>query len=161
MKFGNKISAPLVAGDIGSPADGDIWYNNSTGKFRKRENGATSDMDTTGAGGGMTWTEVTGTSQAMAVDNGYIANNAALVTLTLPATAAVGKVVSVVGKGAGGWRIAQNTGQQIHFGDLSSVAGTGGYINSGHRRDCIEVICVVADTEWVVRHAIGNMVINT
>lgn len=110
--------------------------------------------------GGMGWTEVTGTSQSMAVDNGYIANNAALVTLSLPTTAAVGKVVAVTGKGAGGWKISQAAGQQIHFGDLSSVAGTGGYLASTQRRDCVELICVVADTEWQVKSAVGNMVLN-
>src|ERR1700722_9035817 len=29
-----------------------------------------------GSGGGLTWTDVTGTSQAMAINNGYTANNA-------------------------------------------------------------------------------------
>lgn len=40
-----------VAGDPSAPADGDLWYNSTSGKFRKREGGATSDMDTGGAGG--------------------------------------------------------------------------------------------------------------
>ena len=57
---------------------------------------------------GITWTEVTGTSQAAAVDNGYICNNASLVTVTLPPTCAVGKLISIAGKGAGLWKIAQN-----------------------------------------------------
>ena len=61
-------------------------------------NGAGS-ITISGSGGGYSWTEVTGTSQAMAVNNGYIANNAGLVTLTLPATAAVGDTVIVQGKG--------------------------------------------------------------
>lgn len=39
-----------VAGDPASPQDGDLWYNETTNKFRKRENGVTSDM--TGGGGG-------------------------------------------------------------------------------------------------------------
>lgn len=38
------------AGDPSTPTDGDVWYNSTTGKFRKRENGATSDLDTTGGG---------------------------------------------------------------------------------------------------------------
>src|SRR5580692_6425864 len=50
-------------------------------------------------GGALTWTDVTGTTQAMAVNNGYTANNAGTVTLTLPATAAYGTIMAVVGKG--------------------------------------------------------------
>jgi len=60
------------------------------------------------ASGGISWSEVTGTSQSASVDTGYILNNASLVT-SIPSTAAVGKVVAVAGKGAGGWRVAQKT----------------------------------------------------
>lgn len=38
-----------AAGDPSSPADGDIWYNSSTNKFRKRQNGVTEDLDTQGS----------------------------------------------------------------------------------------------------------------
>lgn len=44
---GIKIAA--VAGDPSSPEDGDVWYNASTNKFRKRQNGVTEDMDTQGS----------------------------------------------------------------------------------------------------------------
>jgi len=110
-----------------------------------------------GGGGGMTWTEVTGTSQSMAVNNGYILNNASLVTATLPATAAVGSIVAVVGKGAGGWAIAQNSGDQIHFGNVNTTSGVGGSLASTNQYDCVELICTVANDEWVVRSSIGNI----
>jgi hypothetical protein len=35
-------------GDPSTPVNGDVWYNNSTGKFRARENGATTDIITSG-----------------------------------------------------------------------------------------------------------------
>lgn len=38
--------------DPATPMNGMIWYNSTLGKFRKRENGVTSDLDTTGGGGG-------------------------------------------------------------------------------------------------------------
>ncbi|MGD9670119.1 MAG: NosD domain-containing protein [Hyphomicrobiaceae bacterium] len=38
-----------VAGDPSSPADGDVWYNVTLNKFRKRENGVTTDLDTQGS----------------------------------------------------------------------------------------------------------------
>jgi len=109
------------------------------------------------AGGGLTWNEETGTSANMAVNNGYIANNAALVTLTLPSTAAVGEIVRVTGKGAGLYSIAQNAGQTIHFGTSSTTTGAGGSLTATNQYDSIEMVCITADTEWVVISATGNI----
>jgi hypothetical protein len=44
----------------------------------------------------LAWSEVTGTSQNAAVNNAYITNNAALVTVTLPTTAAIGDRLRIV-----------------------------------------------------------------
>jgi len=109
--------------------------------------------------GGMTWNEQTGTSDTMAVDNGYIANNAGLVTFTLPTTAAVGSVVRVAGVGAGGWAIAQNASEIIHFGNQDTTTGTGGSLASVNRYDAVELVCVVADTEWSVLSSQGNITV--
>ena len=111
------------------------------------------------SGGGITWTEVTGTSQAAAVDSGYITNNAGLVTVTIPTTAAVGSIVRVVGKGAGGWRVAQNASEIIHFGVLNTTTGTGGRLDSFNRYDSVELVCVTADTEWVIISSQGNITV--
>jgi len=111
------------------------------------------------SGGGISWTEVTGTSQAAAVNNGYITNNAGLVTVTIPTTAAVGSVVRVVGKGAGGWRIAQNASEIIHFGVFNTTTGTGGRLDSVNRYDAVELVCTVADTEWTVVSSQGNITV--
>lgn len=97
---------------------------------------------------GMTWTEVTGTSQAASGDNGYIANNGALVTITLPATSAVGEIIRITGKGTGGWRLAQNAGQTIYFVGGNTTTGAGGRLDSTDDRDSVEIICVTADTDW-------------
>lgn len=107
------------------------------------------------------WVEVTGTTQQMAINTSYIANNVALVTLTLPATAAVGSRVVVAGVGAGGWQIAQNASQMIHFGNVTSATGATGFIASTHQRDTVELVCVVADNEWQVVDAIGQIEIET
>lgn len=103
------------------------------------------------------WSEVTGTSQAMVVNNSYIANNAALVTLTLPATAALGDRFIVIAKGAGLFRIAQNAGQAIHFGEITTTAGTGGSLNATVRYDSVEIVCITANTQFVVVDAVGNL----
>jgi hypothetical protein len=101
-----------------------------------------------GTGSGIGWNEITGASQIMAPDQGYVTNNAGLVTLTLPAVAAFGTVINIVGKGAGGWRIAQGAGQQIQVGSTASTVGAGGYVESTNRYDSIELLCTTANTTW-------------
>lgn len=108
-------------------------------------------------GGGIAWTEVTGTTQSAAVNNGYIANNAGLVTFTLPLTAAVGTPIRLAGKGAGGWRLSQNASQLINFGNKVTTTGVGGYLASSLQYDCIEILCIVANTTWVVLSSTGNI----
>ena len=126
--------------------------------FTVDENGVISVTGGSG-GGGITWTEVTGTTQAASADNGYITNNESLVTVTLPSTCAVGKIISIAGKGAGLWKIAQNANQIIYFGDQNTTTGTSGYLAAQNRRDCIELICITADTEFQVRSVIGNITV--
>ena len=112
------------------------------------------------AGGGLTWTVVTGTTQAAAVNNGYIANNAGLVTVTLPATSAVGDTVAVTGiNNATGWKVAQNAGNQIFFGTASSTSGTGGSLASTNTRDVVYLVCMVANGAWNVVGSIGNITV--
>lgn len=105
------------------------------------------------------WTEVTGTTQAIAVDSGYIANNVGLVTLTLPAVAVVGDSVRVGGKGTGLWRIAQNAGQTIHFGTSDTTTGVAGSLTAIARYDAIELVCITANTNFLVISSIGNITI--
>lgn len=107
-----------------------------------------------------TFNNVTGTSQAMAVNHGYIANNAGLVTMTLPATAAIGSELEVAGNGAGGWIIAQNALQIIHIGNAASTPGVGGSVASSNRYDSIRLVCTVVDKEFVtVGGPQGNLTI--
>lgn len=105
------------------------------------------------------FTDVTGTTQAAAVNNGYIADNAGLVTITLPTTAAIGDMIPIVGKGSGGWKVAQNASQLIHFGNQVTTTGTGGSLASVNQWDCVDLICVTANTTWVVKSSIGNITI--
>jgi hypothetical protein len=111
------------------------------------------------SGGGLSWTDVTGTTQAMAVNSGYTADNAGLVTLTLPSTAAYGTAMAVVGKAAGGWKIAQNAGQTIHFGITSTTTGTGGSLASTNQYDVVYLLCTTANTDFVVTNSIGNITV--
>lgn len=106
---------------------------------------------------GLPTTNVTGTSQTMAANNQYLANNSSLVTLALPSTAVVGSTIQIAGVGTGGWRVSQASGQQIHFCDLSSTSGLSGRLDSTHQRDSITLCCVTANTTWQVISAIGNI----
>lgn len=123
-------------------------------------------LSATGGSGGMTWSEVTGTTQTIAVNTGYIANNASLVVFTLPSTAAVGDLITVVGKGAGGWKIAQGASQIIQFtsggvaGANQTTTGTNGYVASADAYDAIELVCIVANTTFAVLSYKGNIIID-
>lgn len=106
---------------------------------------------------GFVWNNTTSSTQAMAVDNGYISNNGpTLVTFTLPAVALVGKVVAVQGSGAGLFKIAQNAGQTIRTNGGSSITGTGGSVSSSSQYDSIGLICITANTDWAVNQSVGN-----
>jgi hypothetical protein len=114
---------------------------------------------TISATGNAPYVEVTTTSQAMVTNTEYTANNASLVTLTLPATANIGDEITVNGKGAGGWLIAQNASQLIHFGSSVTTTGTGGSLASTNQWDNIKLKCITANTTWTIQTAIGNITI--
>lgn len=113
---------------------------------------------TGGGGSGLTWNVAT-SSTIMASNNGYINNSASLITYTLPTTAAVGDIIRIAGYGSGLWAIAQNAGQVINFGDLDTTTGTGGSLAATNKGDSFEMVCVVANTSFVVISAIGNITI--
>lgn len=143
---------------IGSTSNDPVLATITAGTGISVTNGAGS-ITIAATGAGFPWTEVTGTSQSMAVNNGYILNNGSLVTATLPLTAAIGDIVRVTGKGAGGWRIAQNSGQTIYFGTSTTTTGTGGRLDSTATRDTVELVCVTANNDWNVLNSIGNITV--
>lgn len=98
--------------------------------------------------GTIPYTEVLGVSQLMAPNNGYIASNLAQVTLTLPAVIPIGARFEICGKGAGGWRIAQQAvpAQQIQIGSLATTAGAAGSVSSANQWDSLILVCVTANT---------------
>lgn len=101
------------------------------------------------------WSREAGAAVAMAVDRGYINANVGLTTFTLPAVAAVGDMVEVCGEGTGGWLIAQNAGQSIQFGNLSTTVGVGGSLASTNRYDTVKLLCRIANTGWHVLSNVG------
>ena len=145
----SMTNGQLMIGSTGaSPAPATL----TAGSGISIANGANS-ITISGTGSGIGWTEVTGTSQTMTADSGWVTNNAGLVTLTLPVTAAFGTVISVIGKGAGGWKVAQNSGQNIQVGNTSTTVGVGGSIASTNRFDSFDMICTTANTTWTMEGA--------
>lgn len=105
-----------------------------------------------------TWNNVTSSTQAMAVNEAYVTNNgASLVTYTLPSTAAIGTTLGVAGFSAGGWTIAQNSSQEIFFGNQHTTIGVGGTLSSSNQNDQVQMVCATANTSWVVTSAVGNI----
>lgn len=109
--------------------------------------------------GGITFSTVSGTSQTLVTNHGYITSNVALTTFTLPTTAAIGDLFQIIGIGSGGYRIAQNVGQSIHIGSSTTTPGNLGYLQSTNRYDQITIRCSVANTEFSVVSVIGNITV--
>jgi len=101
------------------------------------------------------WTTVGGTSQSMSVDNGYRSTSGSSTTFTLPTTAAQYTTIRVAVDGSGAVAIAQNAGQNVRFGNQISTTGAGGSLTSTSQGDCLELLCTVADTSWVVLSSVG------
>jgi len=99
----------------------------------------------------LVWSTISGTTQAALVNNGYIVGNVAQTTITLPSTAPVGSIISVVGKGAAGWIVTANGGQTINLG--TSATSAGGTLTSAAATDTLDLICITADTTWSARAA--------
>lgn len=163
----NAIGNVLKAGFafiLGGDETGDIYYRNSSGLLARLGIGNTGQILSVAGGipawanqSALDWNTVTGTNQAAAINSGYLINAATLCTITLPATAAVGSILEIVGVGAGGWRLGQAAGQQVIFGSVSNTTGAGGQLNSTHQRDAIRLVNVIADTTWQVIGSMGNI----
>ncbi len=90
-------------------------------------------------------------------NKGYILDSATDKTLTLPLTAEVGTTLAALRFGAGKWTLAQNAGQNVRFGSNVTTTGTGGDLESQDQGDGVWLVCVVADTSWMVISSQGNI----
>lgn len=139
------VLAATAAGD----KDKYLHSNASTGAL---------EWTTVSGGTGITWSAVTSDGN-LSVDTGTLANKGTLLTLTLPSTCAVGKVIRVAGINAGLWKIAQNASQYIKFGNKATTTGTGGYLASTLAYDAVELVCIEADLGFTAVSSIGNITI--
>ena len=102
---------------------------------------------------GFVWVDVTGTSQTMSSNTGYVTDNASLVTLSLPASSVLGDGLKVIGFNSGGFSVTCAEGQSIHMGNDTTTAS----LSSNNQYDCVTLRCVVPDAEWIVESSQGNL----
>lgn len=105
------------------------------------------------------YTEVTGATQALAVNRSYSANRGTLVTFTLPTVAKVGDEIAITGIGAGGWLIAQNANQFINVISSTTTIGVGGSLASTQKFDSVKLVNTTTNLGWNVVSMIGNVTI--
>src|ERR1700678_660514 len=95
-------------------------------------------------------------SQTLATNNGYICGGGATLSLALPATSAVGDLISITLDGSTGFTVTQGASQQIRLGNTQTTAGVGGSISSTAQGDTLNMVCSIADLKWNVLSSIGN-----
>lgn len=154
---GNIASSFVTDSGTATPSGGAINIVGGTGASTV---GSSDTVTINVSGGGFAWTDVTGTSQSIAVQNGYTANNASQIEFTLPATAAFGSMVWVVGKGAGGWKISEGHSSQTIVNGVLSTTGDGtGYIESTEATDRACLLCTTEDDVWSLIAGGGNITV--
>lgn len=104
----------------------------------------------------LTWQAI-GASQTLAINNGYICNSGANLSLALPATSSVGNQIIVTLAGSTSWKITQAAGQQIQIGSNTSTSGATGYISSNTIGDTVTLVCIQANNIWQAIGMIGNI----
>ena len=112
------------------------------------------------SGSGMAWVDVTGASQTVAANTGYLSNRAGAVAFTLPASSTVGDVFEIVGV-QGSWSLAQAANQQVKFGSQATTLGVGGSLASTDAGDCLRLVATntSASSVWRVVSSIGNITV--
>ena len=113
----------------------------------------------------VSWVDVTGSTQLVAVGVGYVSDNASQITYTLPATPALGNVFEITGgvsgAASGSWLLAQPALQKVNFGNTTTTTGVSGSIASTNQYDSIRCVCVVAGASavWNVISSVGNLIV--
>ena len=132
----------------------------SSGQVLKT-NGAGTASWQTDSSGSFTWNLNTSeTAVALAVNNGYIANNSsATVVYTLPSTFAIGDVIEICALAGNGFRINQNSGQFMVVGNSITTIGTSGHIQSQQIGDWVQLLGVSANQTMMVEIKVGNITI--
>lgn len=140
------------------PYDGLLGFNTDLNQYEFYSDAIASWVQLTSTTNELIWNNVTASSAQMSESNGYVTNNAGIVTLTLPVLCSFGELISVCGYGSGGWEIVFNAGQNVVLGKTVATTTTGS-LSSTNQYDQIELLCVVANTTFVARNVQGNITV--
>ena len=116
-------------------------------------------LDMNAVDSGIVWSVITAASvNPIVKSNGYFTNRSGTVSLTLPSVAAIGDTfrVSNMGAAAQGWQIFYNASQYIRFGNVLTTTTTGS-LEANETGASLELVCSVANTEFVVQSSQGNI----
>jgi len=160
ISVNGSVVGETITGNTGgalSPTAGN-WNIVGSGGITTAGSGST--LTITATGGSFTWVDVTTATQALSVQTGYVTDHSGGVVYTLPATAAIGDQIRILGKQTS-WSIAQNATQQIVVSSASSTVGIGGSVASTNLGDCIWLVCITAGTAtlWRAESFIGNLTV--
>lgn len=158
---GGGVAVEHLTADSGGQLNPDANNNfNILGSLGISTLGSGSTITIIPKGGSFVWVDVTGATQALSVQTGYITDHAN-VTYTLPATAALGDQIRIVGK-LGITTVAQNANQQILMSSSSSTVGVTGSVVGTNVGDCVWLTCVTAGSSsvWRAETFVGNWTVN-
>lgn len=126
-----------------------------TGGITTSGTGNTITIMGAGGSGGFTWNIVGGTTQLLALGNGYFGANAGTINYTLPTTANIGDSFAISSL-IGTWTLNLNTGQNIRMGNITTTPTTG-TLSSTDIGDTIWIVCSVTNTSFQVINSMGNI----
>lgn len=127
-----------------------------TGGISTSGTGSTLTIDGSGVAGGTSWSVETTTTNSIAAGEGVYCNNAAGVTVSLPATCAVGDTFQIVAMDAAGFTIDYGTGQSVQIGSDTTTVTSGTVVSTGIG-DWVELVCNVANTSFFGNVKQGNV----
>jgi hypothetical protein len=144
---GGGGGSALDVEDEGSSVDANVKVIDFTGPGVAVSSTATGEIEVAISSQGLPLTKVTGTTQTLAVDNAYEADNASGVDFTTPATAAFGTRFEI--HGTQGWTLVPDTGQTIFDGNGNSIDDTG-TISSTSDASSIELLTIIANDTFLI-----------
>ena len=98
-------------------------------------------------------------SQTLESNHRYFVLAGAL-SLLLPAMSNPGDEIQIALRGGVSWTITQGVGQIIYIGSTNTSIGAGGSLASTAQGDYINLVCSVANSEWLASGAVGNITVN-
>ena len=150
LSIDGAVVGETITGSSGpalSPTAGN-W--NIVGGTGITTSGAGSTLTITAISADFTWTDVTGATQTIAAENGYLTDRGGGVVYTLPATATIGDTFKIVGK-LGLTTITPNANQQLLIGSASGTVGVTGTAVGTNVGDSITFVCIVTGASCVFR----------